>query len=240
MLDVLVYVRFDASVGPVASSVLATRSRNVGRSYALRTRKVADRACTTPRSPLPQLPRLLVLTPSADLYGSDRALLLALPAIVERFEVVLGRRGRRPDARCLPPGGASRWCSPVIGRLRRRGLRPTALPRRHSRCSSSLRTLRRLHRANPFAWSTRTPSPTRSLPFLPRAVDAPLVVHVREVPRDRGRLARVLFGVVERVADRVVCNSAFTGRSGRGSRAQPRQPRPGRARWHRRVRAGSR
>jgi glycosyltransferase involved in cell wall biosynthesis len=36
------------------------------------------------------------------------------------------------------------------------------------------------------------------------------VVHVREVPRDRGTLARSLFRAVDRTADRLLCNSRFT------------------------------
>lgn len=38
----------------------------------------------------------------------------------------------------------------------------------------------------------------------------PLVVDVREVPRDRAALARVLLATVERTANRVLCNSRFT------------------------------
>lgn len=155
-------------------------------------------------------PRLLILTPSADLYGSDRALLLALPAIMEHFAVVLVAADEGPMLDACRSAGVEvvrtrDWA------LRRRGLRPVALPRTVFSVVASLRTLRRMHRANPFALVYANTVANALLPFLPRAVDAPLIVHVREVPRDRGRLALVLFGAVERVADRVVCNSAFTG-----------------------------
>jgi hypothetical protein len=154
-------------------------------------------------------PRLLVLTPAADLYGSDRALLLALPAICEDAEVVVVSACTGPMLDAARELGAevvvtADWA------LRRRGLRPTALPATIVSVLRSLRQLRAMHRSQPFALVYANTVANALLPWLATAVPVPLVVHVREVPRDRGRLARILFGAVDRAADLVLCNSAFT------------------------------
>lgn len=158
---------------------------------------------------VPSCPHLLVLTPAADLYGSDRALLLALPAILEHFDVTLVSAADGPmlaEARRL---GATAVVTPDWA-LRRRGLRLVALPGTAVAVARSLRLLRRIHRRRPVDLVYANTVANALLPLLPSIVPAPLVVHVREVPRDRGRMARVLFGVVDRVADVVLCNSAFT------------------------------
>lgn len=156
-----------------------------------------------------RLPRLLVLSPSADMYGSDRALLLALPEVVRRFEVTLVSAVDGPalaQARAL---GVRTIVSPDWA-LRRRGLHPAALPATLWRVGATLRLLRGLHRRDPFELVYANTVANALLPVIRLAVARPLVVHVREVPRDRGRMAKVLFTVVERVADRVLCNSGFT------------------------------
>ncbi len=157
----------------------------------------------------PRRPRVLVLTPSADLYGSDRALLMALPDLAEHLDLVLVSANDGPmlDAvreLSVPAMVSDNWA------LSRKGLRPTAVPVTLVRVLRSLRLLRRLHRENPFDLVYANTVANALLPWLPRYVPVPLVVHVREVPRDRGRMAEVLFRVVERRASRVVCNSHFT------------------------------
>jgi len=156
------------------------------------------------------LPRVLILTPAADGYGSDRALITALAAICEHFDVVLVSAADGElldDARSL---GAEVVLSPDWA-LRRRGLRLVALPATLTNVARSLWLVRRLHRRQPFDVVYANTVANAMLPFLKRVLPVPLVVHVREVPRDRGRMAKLLFGAVDRVADRVVCNSAFTG-----------------------------
>ena len=154
-------------------------------------------------------PRLLVLTPAADLYGSDRALLMALPALVERFEVVLVSAADGPMLEASRALGVETMVTPDWA-LRRRGLHPRALPATAFRVVQSLKILRRLHKRKPFDLIYANTVANALLPLLRFAVSRPIVVHVREVPRDRGRMALVLFGVVDRVAARVLCNSKFT------------------------------
>ena len=154
-------------------------------------------------------PNLLVLTPAADMYGSDRSLLLALPALVERFSVTLVSAAEGPmlaEARAL----GVRTIVSLDWALRRRNLRPFALPTMARQVSTSLALLRRLHCENGFALVYANTTANALLPFLRRAVPAPLVVHVREVPRDRTALASLLLRAVDRAADRVLCNSSFT------------------------------
>lgn len=156
-------------------------------------------------------PRALVLTPAADLYGSDRALLLALPAMLEEFDVVLVSAADGPLLPQVAALGAEVHRS-ADWALRRRGLRLAALPATAWRLVRAARQLRRLHREHHFDLVYANTVANALLPFLGRLVPgATIVVHVREVPRDRGGLARVLFGAVDRVADTVLCNSAFTG-----------------------------
>jgi len=153
--------------------------------------------------------RLAVLTPSADLYGSDRALLMALPAIVEHFAVTLVSAQRGPmlaeaEALGVDVVVSSDWA------LSRKGLRPAAVAGTAWRVGQAARLLRRLHATRHFDLVYANTMANALLPLLPRVIPAPLVVHVREVPRDRARLAKALLGIVERSATRVVCNSRFT------------------------------
>ncbi len=154
-------------------------------------------------------PQLLVLTPSADLYGSDRALLLALPEILQANDVVLVSAVDGPMLGQARAMGAEVHVSPDWA-LRRRGLRLVALPATTVRVVRSLALIRRLSRRHPFDLVYANTVANAMLPLVGRVAQAPVVVHVREVPRDRGGLARVLFGVVDRVAFRVLCNSEFT------------------------------
>ena len=157
----------------------------------------------------PPRPNLLVLTPSADLYGADRAVLLALPEILVANDVVLVSAVDGPMLDQARSMGAEVHVSPDWA-LRRRGLRLVALPGTTVRVVRSLALVRRLRRRRRFDLVYANTVANAMLPLVGRAARAPIVVHVREVPRDRGGLARVLFGVVDRVAFRVLCNSGFT------------------------------
>lgn len=154
-------------------------------------------------------PRVLILTPAADLYGSDRALLMALPALMERFEVLLVSAAAGPMLDQAHALGAETMVT-ADWALRRRGLHPAALPATSARVVRSLVSLARLHRRQPFDLIYANTVANALLPVIGRVIRVPLVVHVREVPRDRGRMAKVLFGVVDRCASRVLCNSRFT------------------------------
>ncbi len=154
-------------------------------------------------------PHVLVLTPAADMYGSDRSLLLALPALLERFSLTLVSAADGPmlaEARAL----GVRTIVSLDWALRRRNLRPEALPRTARQIATSLTLLRRLHREERFALVYANTTANALLPFLRLAVPVPLVLHVREVPRDRAALAKLLLRAVDRTADRVLCNSSFT------------------------------
>ncbi len=154
-------------------------------------------------------PRLLVLTPSADLYGSDRALLLALPVLVGMADITIVSASDGQMAAEARDLGANVVVTPDWA-LRRRGLRLVAIPGTVVGVVRSLVIVRRLHRAERFAGIYANTVANAMLPFIKLVARVPVIVHVREVPRDRSRLTRVLFAAVDRVADRVVCNSAFT------------------------------
>lgn len=153
--------------------------------------------------------RLLVLVPSADLYGSDRALLGALRDLVHDFDVTMVAAADGPmldEARQL---GVSVEVSPDWA-LRRKFFTPTGIVPAAWRVARSLWMLRRMHRRNPFDVVYANTVANALLPFIRFAVRSPLVVHVREVPRTDGRLNSIFFRQISRVATTLICNSTYT------------------------------
>jgi hypothetical protein len=73
------------------------------------------------------LPHLVIMTPSADLYGSDRALLAALAEFTTRFRVTLVSAADGPMLRAAERLGAGIVITPDWA-LRRSGLALGALP----------------------------------------------------------------------------------------------------------------
>lgn len=154
-------------------------------------------------------PRLLLLAPSADGYGSDRAMVGLLGQLGERFDVTLVSAADGPmliDARAR---GAEVVVTPDWA-LRRRNVAPRGLPASALRVLASLRVLRRLDRERSFDLVYANTVANMLLPVLRWAVRAPVVVHVREVPRTDARLNSIFFGRIAGVARSVLCNSSYT------------------------------
>ena len=153
-------------------------------------------------------PRLLVVAPSAELYGSDRTLLAALPELVDAFDVVLAVPASGPAAQRAADGGATVVVVPDHV-LRRRHLTARALGPWLGRVRAAGARLHRLHREAPFALVYGN---TLAVPLaggLARRWRVPAVLHVHECPEPRW-LARTLLVGARATATAVVCNSAFT------------------------------
>ena len=116
--------------------------------------------------------RLLVLTPAADLYGSDRSLLVALPALQSVYDVTLVSAADGPllaeaerlGVECVITAD---WA------LRRRMLHPRAARATVRQVRHTLAVLRRLHAERPFIGIYANTIANAALPFLKRAVPAP-------------------------------------------------------------------
>lgn len=153
--------------------------------------------------------RLLVLTPAADLYGSDRALLHALPGLLERFDVMLVSAAPGPTLDRAEELGASTLVVDDFA-FRRRYLSPRHLPGWAWRGLRSVRALRRLHRERPFvAVYSNTLANSIVLP-LRLALRVPVLVHAHECPLEPRWLTRVLVILTRLAATRIVTNSQYT------------------------------
>lgn len=153
-------------------------------------------------------PRLLLVAPSAELYGSDRALLAALPELAEAFSVVLAVPVAGPAIERAEALGATVVVVPDHV-LRRRHLGARALGPWLGRVRSAMRRLHALHREAPFALVYGN---TLAVPLaggLARRWRVPALLHVHECPEPRA-LARVLLLAARATATTVVCNSTFT------------------------------
>jgi len=154
-------------------------------------------------------PRLAVMTPAADLYGSDRSLLNALPVLAERYDVVLfsaveGPLLDRARAMGIDVRVTADWA------LRRRMLQPAALPATVRSIRATLADIRAAHAERPFAAIYANTTANAALPLLRRVADVPVIVHIRELPRDSPRQLRLLLRLVHRSAAAVITNSVFT------------------------------
>lgn len=153
---------------------------------------------------------ILLLTPSAELYGSDRAVLYALPtfADVGRITLVSAADGpliERARPYCDAVEVTADWA------LRRKYLRGIGALGMAQRAASSIRALRRIGRAQPFTHIYVNTVACTLIPLLRVvAANAVIVVHVREVPRTNRRFNQIHFAAIASVADVVVCNSTHT------------------------------
>jgi glycosyltransferase involved in cell wall biosynthesis len=153
-------------------------------------------------------PRLLVVAPSAELYGSDRALLAALPELAEAFRVVLAVPAAGAAVARAEAAGAA--VVPVPDHvLRRRHLGARALVPWLGRMRATARRLSELHREEPFALVYGNTLAVPLAGFLARRWRVPALLHVHECPDPRW-LARALLLAARATATTVVCNSAYT------------------------------
>jgi glycosyltransferase involved in cell wall biosynthesis len=153
-------------------------------------------------------PRLLVVAPSAELYGSDRALLAALPELADAFSVVLAVPAAGPAADRADALGVSVVQVPDHV-LRRRHLGARALGPWLARVRTAGSQLHALHRRDPFALVYGNTLAVPLAGLLARRWRVPGVLHVHECPEPRW-LARALLQTARATATAVVCNSAHT------------------------------
>ena len=155
------------------------------------------------------LPHLVIMTPSADLYGSDRALLAALAEFTTRFRVTLVSAADGPMLRAAERLGAGIVITPDWA-LRRSGLALRALPTTLRTVLKTCSILRRIDRDQGIDLLYVNTVANACLPLLSVTTAAPILVHAHEVPIDRPRLAGLLFWVANRVGTAIVANSRFT------------------------------
>lgn len=155
-------------------------------------------------------PRILVVHPGAELYGSDRVLLESATALATAFDVTVALPGSGPLAEELRARGVRvETCRMPV--LRRGALRPVgmaslladavlgALP--------ALRLIRRRGSAGVYVNTVTLPL----WPVLARLVGRPVVCHVHEAERQAPRMLRHVMAVSPRLAGRAIVNSRFTG-----------------------------
>ena len=156
-------------------------------------------------------PALLVIVSSADLYASGRSLLCALPGLAASYDVTVLTPTDGPllqRARDLGVDG-------VVtrhGLVQRSSLRPDRLISTLRNVTSTLRLARRLHRERRFVAIYAPTFDTTALPVFRRILGLPVIVHVRELPRQQPRQLAAHLRAVDRAAHRIVCNSAATAR----------------------------
>ena len=152
--------------------------------------------------------RVLVVAPSAELYGSDRALLAALPELADAFAVVVAVPADGPAVERAEAAGAAVVVVPDHV-LRRRHLGARALVPWLGRVRTAMATLHAAHRAAPFDLVYGNTLAVPLAGVLARRWRVPAVLHVHECPEPRW-LARVLLEGTRATAAAVVCNSGFT------------------------------
>lgn len=151
---------------------------------------------------------IVVFTPSADLYGSDRALLSALPVMQERGPVILLSAQPGPALDMAAQMGAEVDVLDDFA-IRRRHLRPDRLPilaRNVRRAARSTRE--RLAGVRPQLVFVNTLAvPLAGITR--RLLDAPVIVHAHERYEGPIHMAKIL-GWPVRSADLVIANSNAT------------------------------
>lgn len=152
---------------------------------------------------------LLVVSPSADGYGSDRALVGIAPIFAERYDVTVVAAADGPTVAMLREAGIEVIIAPDFA-LRRKFATPTGIIPASIRVARTAALLRRLHRERNFAGVYVNTVANMILPFIRTVVPAPVVVHVREVPRAGDRQNRLIFSQVNRVASLALSNSSHT------------------------------
>ena len=184
----------------------AGRARTVERfardRYAADVRDALVR-CIAPR------PALLVLTPSAEMYGSDRSLLSALPQLTADFDVVVAVPSDGPAVARARALGAR---VEILGdfALRRRSFRPTGFLPWVVRYLRAFRRISRLHRRHPFVGVYSNTLAAGLGPAIRLRFRLPHVVHARECPLEPRWMTNALLWSVERTTDLVICNSGYT------------------------------
>jgi hypothetical protein len=154
-------------------------------------------------------PAILVMSPSSDLYGSDRALLHALPGLLQERDVVIAVATAGPLVAAARMVGAAVVELPDFA-ARRRYLDVRAIPAlviRSIRAARKIRALARRRRTSALYVNTVA---VPMLPILGLVTHLPVLVHVHERARGRAWEQLIIAAAVRRGADLVVANSDFT------------------------------
>lgn len=153
---------------------------------------------------------MLVLTPSAELYGSDRALETVLGALSDRLDIAVLAASDGPLVerlrRLASVEVTADWA------LRRRQFSSVSSVASWVRAmGSTLRRIRRMHRRRPFDVVYVN---TVAVPLVAglrwAAPGAKVVVHMREMPQASDRSNRIYLQAMARGQTRFICNSAAT------------------------------
>jgi glycosyltransferase involved in cell wall biosynthesis len=153
--------------------------------------------------------RLLLVQPSAQLYGADRAMLSALPELTESFDVTLAVAAPGPVLERARAMGAETIVLPDFA-LRRRNVRPIAFVPYVVRIARAIVRLTLLHRRQHFDLVYSNSLTALLGPALSRAWRTPHVLHVHECPETNAIQLRALLWSIRHGTDRVVCNSDAT------------------------------
>jgi glycosyltransferase involved in cell wall biosynthesis len=155
-------------------------------------------------------PRLLVVHPGAELYGSDRVALQAVVALVRAgWSVTVALPGAGPLAARLQAAGAE-VVSCRMPVLRATATRPAGVWRLCRDALAGLSPAARLIRRADAVYVSTVTIPTWIL--LGRLLRRPVACHVHEAEQSRPRLVRLVLALPVTLADQVIVNSAFTGR----------------------------
>ncbi|MDQ3639998.1 MAG: glycosyltransferase family 4 protein [Actinomycetota bacterium] len=146
---------------------------------------------------------------SADLYGSTRSLLNALPELAASFRLTVVFPNRGPAVEEAEACGASVLVLPDFA-LRRRYARARAFPAWLGSFITSFRRLRRLHRSHPFDLVYSNTLAVALGPLLAVMLRIPHILHMRECPRTPPWAPKVLLRMARLSSDLVICNSNST------------------------------
>lgn len=155
------------------------------------------------------LPHMLILTQSADLYGSNRSLLNALPSLSDSFRLTLVVPHNGPGLELAEACGAKILILPDYA-LRTRNLRPRAVLPWLWRFGKAAFRLQRLHRTERFAILYSNTLATGVGSVLRVWLKIPHVLHVRECPQRPSWLPWILLKLARFTSDLVICNSFWT------------------------------
>ncbi len=156
-----------------------------------------------------KLPRICVVAHSADLYGADRCLHASLPDLLKHFRVTIATPSGGPGVAVLQALGAEVIRLPDYA-LRRRHLTAAGLLPWLLRLFSSVRTLTKSHRDDPFCVIYSNTLAAGIGPLLRWRWRIPHAVHVHECPNEPTWLPGALLRVVDWSTQVVICNSNYS------------------------------
>ena len=155
-------------------------------------------------------PRLLIITASSELYGSDRSLINALPQLSTAFEVTIAFPSTGPAADAARELGAAVIITDDFA-LRRRNLQnPATLLAWFKRIRNAQRQLNRAHDAHPFAMIYSNTFAAGIGPLLKRSWKVPHVLHVRKCPMEPKWQITTLCRIADKSSEILICNSHYT------------------------------